>query len=65
MTDKNTAQMIQTPIELNNGITLQFPHETVALSQEALDRLTGAIMTLQEIKFETPNNTLDLVMLDN
>ena len=65
MTDKNKVQLIQTPIELENGITIHFPKETVALSQEALDRLTGAIMTLQEIKFETPNNTLDLVMLDN
>lgn len=70
--NKNKVQIIQTPIELENGITIHFPKETVALSQEALDRLTGSIMTLQEIKFDTPNkafeknnSTLDMVMNDD
>lgn len=55
---KNT-KIIQTPIELENGIIIQFPMETVAVDQEVLDRLTGAIMTLQEIRFNSPNQAFD------
>lgn len=49
--------LIQTPIQLDNGISLQFPTEHVELSKEDLDRLTGVIHTLDALRPRDPNST--------
>jgi len=49
--------IIQTPIYLKNGISLQFETENVELSKEDLDRLTGAIQTLDMLRPNDPNST--------
>ena len=53
MSDK--PLIIQTPIHLDNGISLQFLSENVELSKEDLERLSGIINSLQMLRPKDPN----------
>jgi hypothetical protein len=56
---------IQSPINLQNKITLVFPSNTIVLEEKDLDRLSTALKILQELEFQAviESNALNLTTL--